>query len=394
MKNILIKVKGVFTTIAIMFLFVALLYTCSKDIAYAATGESESNNTAATANIINTNTLITGNLSTKSDVDWFKFMVDFDGFFYVTFDHSVVDDNDYLWRIYLYDSTAINFIDENNSYFGATGKTNRTTNTFGIPAGTYYIKIIRDSEYNYSGTNYQLTVHYKSTNNWETENNNSSNKADTLMVNEIINGSLSTNGDIDWYKFTVNRNGFFNITFNHSVVNDNNSLWRIYLYDSTAVNELLRFNRLGRTESGSSDYIQLSTGKTYYIKITRISEYHYSGVPYSLIVTERHEHVGKWIEAVGPTCTVQGSEKRTCSICGQVETREIDALGHDYDEGIQTNESTIAHTGEITYNCKRCGYSFIETDKSKAWILPAIIVSSAIILFGAICFIKAMMNRI
>ena len=45
---------------------------------------------------------------------------------------------------------------------------------------------------------------------------------------------------------------------------------------------------------------------------------------------EAHEHsFGEWVVTTEPTCTEMGIETRTCE-CGETETREIPALGHDW----------------------------------------------------------------
>ena len=46
-----------------------------------------------------------------------------------------------------------------------------------------------------------------------------------------------------------------------------------------------------------------------------------------------HEHAfGEWTVTREATCTEKGQEDRKCE-CGEVETREIEALGHDYVNG-------------------------------------------------------------
>lgn len=44
---------------------------------------------------------------------------------------------------------------------------------------------------------------------------------------------------------------------------------------------------------------------------------------------QEHEHVwGEWTVTKAATCTETGVETRTCSVCGETETREIEATGH------------------------------------------------------------------
>ena len=42
---------------------------------------------------------------------------------------------------------------------------------------------------------------------------------------------------------------------------------------------------------------------------------------------------GEWVETTAPSCEEPGEETRTCELCGETETREVPALGHDYQDG-------------------------------------------------------------
>ncbi len=57
----------------------------------------------------------------------------------------------------------------------------------------------------------------------------------------------------------------------------------------------------------------------------------------------------EWTEKTAPTCTESGEETRTCDKCGNVETRSIDALGHDFSEEWTTDENGHWHA------CKNAG---------------------------------------
>ena len=74
---------------------------------------------------------------------------------------------------------------------------------------------------------------------------------------------------------------------------------------------------------------------------------------------------GTWAEARAATCTEAGLEQRTCWGCGQVETRQINALGHHWDNGFVTIPATENSTGVKTYTCQYCGLTRTE-------IIPAI----------------------
>ena len=49
-----------------------------------------------------------------------------------------------------------------------------------------------------------------------------------------------------------------------------------------------------------------------------------------------HEHkFGEWVAVTEATCTKGGVRERTCR-CGEREAEAIDALGHDYQNGVCT----------------------------------------------------------
>ena len=70
-----------------------------------------------------------------------------------------------------------------------------------------------------------------------------------------------------------------------------------------------------------------------------------------------HEHsFGEWTVTTPATCTEKGVETRTCS-CGESETREIAALGHDY--AAVVTAPTCTEGGYTTYTCTRCSNSYV-----------------------------------
>ena len=54
------------------------------------------------------------------------------------------------------------------------------------------------------------------------------------------------------------------------------------------------------------------------------------------------------------TCTEKGVETSECSVCGETQTRDIDALGHDFGEYKVTKEPTCTEKGVETAECSRC----------------------------------------
>lgn len=43
-----------------------------------------------------------------------------------------------------------------------------------------------------------------------------------------------------------------------------------------------------------------------------------------------------WTTTTAATCTTEGKQTRSCSLCGEEETKTINALGHNFVDGICT----------------------------------------------------------
>lgn len=84
------------------------------------------------------------------------------------------------------------------------------------------------------------------------------------------------------------------------------------------------------------------------------------GIEFALgrgIATEiTHVASDVWQTSKEPTCLEKGVEERVCSGCGYVyETAEIDALDHNYDNGVVTTKATCEADGVVTFTCTREG---------------------------------------
>lgn len=74
----------------------------------------------------------------------------------------------------------------------------------------------------------------------------------------------------------------------------------------------------------------------------------------STTVTVEHDITHSEI-VKSPTCTENGQKKEICGNCGHETIIVLDALGHEYDEGIVTKKPTTTEEGIITYTCTICG---------------------------------------
>ena len=67
-----------------------------------------------------------------------------------------------------------------------------------------------------------------------------------------------------------------------------------------------------------------------------------------------------WKVTTEADCTKAGVETAHCDRCDQDVTREIKALGHQWDAGKITKGATATEAGEKTYTCERCKETKIE----------------------------------
>ena len=68
---------------------------------------------------------------------------------------------------------------------------------------------------------------------------------------------------------------------------------------------------------------------------------------------------GEWTVKETPKCDEKGLIEGICARCGKIETREINALGHDYFDVVTA--PTCTAQGYTTHTCSRCNDSFVDT---------------------------------
>ncbi len=113
-----------------------------------------------------------------------------------------------------------------------------------------------------------------------------------------------------------------------------------------------------------------------------------SGAVDGVAVTFESSHVHSYEAAVtDPTCTERGYTTHTCSCGDSYVDTYVDALGHDWDDGVVTTPATATAEGVKTFTCRRCGETRTEavpvqpgvdtstvfTDvKAKSWFKKAV----------------------
>gem|GEM_PF-3497314 len=78
----------------------------------------------------------------------------------------------------------------------------------------------------------------------------------------------------------------------------------------------------------------------------------------SWVIPAPGEHSwSKWTVVKEATCEEDGERTRTCSICGEVETETIEAIGHKwtYEEITWAKKSSGGYSTKVYYTCDNCG---------------------------------------
>lgn len=293
--------------------------------------EKERNDTAVTATAVSLNTYYHGNLMKSSDKDWYSFTLPSSGYISTTFSHDYLDKNWKYWRLFLYNSDNLNSAILERGYLGNELEEVTHYGT-GLPAGTYYIKIL-DSYFSEKG--YQFKINFTASESWEQEVNNSAESANTIFLDRYYNGNLKTSSDVDWYTFTLNDYQKCSITFSHEYVDKNLTYWRLKLYSSSNMNSpLLDKNYKGNVTGEISDQLYLSSG-TYYLKIF---DSNYSVVPYKIKVQKLKEDQNLYVSACSP---IVAGKTATISVSGAAGTLSF--------KSGNTSVATVnAKTGKIT----------------------------------------------
>lgn len=68
---------------------------------------------------------------------------------------------------------------------------------------------------------------------------------------------------------------------------------------------------------------------------------------------ESHTHIWKKTGTVAATCTDTGKTEYTCTVCGQIKTTILKALGHKY-ETVSTDDATCTTPKTVHKECTRC----------------------------------------
>ena len=219
------------------------------------------------------NTTYSANFSENSKEKYYKITVPSGGSLNVDFNHAYIESGSTYWIMQIYNDGN----HEELAYYEFKGnKISYSKQRFGVGAGTYYVKIYK---YSYSDIVFNFRFNYEATNSWETELNDTYQRADCINLNEQYYGSMQRREDVDWYKFTAAQDGYISLDFTHGYIEDSDPFWQIDIYNDNY--SMIEYYRSGGKNVTSSGWqIGIPAG-TYYIKVYR---YYYSDLEYGLKV--------------------------------------------------------------------------------------------------------------
>ena len=238
--------------------------------------EKETNDTIGTASAISVNKDYKGTLSESGDDDYYKFTLSEAGYVSVNLKHNALADvtsNFYEVKLLSADGSYT------YTYFYSTGaETSKNGIKIGLEKGSYGIKV---SSYNWDAGIYTLNVNFKAASNWEKENNGDTNVATKISLNKEYNGTFTTYNDEDYYKFTLDADGYIVINFKHASTGDTNNFGTVYLKDKNG-NDITSLKSVGTSKSVSSEKCGLKKG-TYYLYLN--PAYNCTSTPYTFKVS-------------------------------------------------------------------------------------------------------------
>lgn len=224
--------------------------------------EKETNDTFADATSIKADKTYKGSIRTTSDNDYYKVKVNNDGYVKIKLEHSATTAAG-IYKVKLYDADY-NLICERV----AAGTENKfETCKIGLKKGSYYVQICNYEAY--SGT-YKLTVNATKASNWESELNNDTAHADKISVGKSVNGISTASNCDDYYKFTLSKASYINVSLEHEKISGTDNLWRIDIYD--AKGNRIDYSASYRYVTESEAYAATKTTKlakgTYYVEVS------------------------------------------------------------------------------------------------------------------------------
>jgi Ca2+-binding RTX toxin-like protein len=216
---------------------------------------------------------IRGQLSSSADTDWFCLSVTQPGDLQIAFDTPTNSSSEYF-KVWVMDS-------QGNVLAGRSTGVDVSFSAGAPVAGNYFVAITTSSGYNYTGDQYGLTVTPISSNiNRESEVNDSTTTADQLLLGTVIVGQLSNTSDIDTYAVTISSAGTLTVNFDGPTSSTWSNYFQISVLGPTGTLISTR-----NTGVDSAFDVKVTAAGTYFVRLSTVNKYTYSGGEYRLVLS-------------------------------------------------------------------------------------------------------------
>jgi len=313
--------------------------------------DADNNGSAATADVINVNTPVSGviwNPHTESgsytqvkDTDWYVATIPNRGYSQVKFSYNVgTGEVHHGWSVNVYlDNTSTLYY----RFGGGDGRIEAPSASCIIPGNVgskIYIHVSSGNPQDYAGYTpsnvpYTITVDNVIAGEWEQEENGSFETANTIAAGKTYKGNIHTDnkygmstltGDDDYFKLAVPESGHYTVYMQpvDATLTDINGGWSVRAYSASNDNKLIKYmngadsHNFSLTSSSSAE-IGLKQGDTVYFYVHTGNRFT-GGVPsnidytFKVVKTSNHTLTSKTTKA---TKTENGSVVKTCSVCNQ-----------------------------------------------------------------------------
>ena len=213
--------------------------------------------------LIAINSEITGHLENKEDTDAYRVLIPETSKVQIVWKAGEKNGNATAFTAALY--SADNMTDCIISYDLRLSTSKQMGTPLFLPAGVYYIQI---SAERFEDTDYMLALQAEEAEYFETENNNSFEKANEIVPGQVYSGSLFEKEDVDWFRFTIEQPGAAQMILSSTASTAKQSLFTGQLLDSTGNRIITSFELPGTQEKARSGIVYLGTGE-YYIQILK-----------------------------------------------------------------------------------------------------------------------------
>lgn len=253
-----------------VFLF-AICYSANAEVPIFV--ELENNDARNTAEVLCMNAIVKGSLNyqDKYDTDCYRICVPGNGRISISLKHDYIDTSNRYCKLNLY---PVNGDSPLWSASNAGNKAEVNYYSFYLGEGEYDLVVTGEQR---SSSNYQVQVNYTPESHGESEYNNSPETADVILANERYYGSLSYEGDVDYYQLTLDNAGEVSLGFEHEYFDNSSTYYRISISKGISGPTIRSVDLTGKDSDWLSYNFYLAAG-TYYV---RIEDYYWTDRPYA-----------------------------------------------------------------------------------------------------------------